>query len=79
MTGSSERGFDLAHDALVRARRKHARFEPGRPMRPWLMTNAKNLWRSQLRSPWARVRDTVRALADTLRSPSDVTSARAGA
>jgi RNA polymerase sigma-70 factor (ECF subfamily) len=61
VTGRPEDAFDLAHDALVRARRKHRLYTPGRPVRPWLVTIARNLWRSRMRSPWVRLRDTLRA------------------
>lgn len=52
---------DLAQDVLVLARRKHATYRPGMPVRPWLLTIARNLWRSRLRSPWHRLRQAVHA------------------
>ncbi len=54
---------DLAQDSLVRARRKHATYRPGLPVRPWLLTIARNLWRSRLRSPWHRMRVALQSWA----------------
>jgi RNA polymerase sigma-70 factor (ECF subfamily) len=56
VTGRSEDAWDLAQDTLVRARAKHRLFDPRRPIRPWLLTIAHNLWRSRVRSPWTRLR-----------------------
>lgn len=58
-TGRSEDAWDLAQDSLVRARRKAKHYDPARPLRPWLIAIARNLWRSRLRSPWHRLRTTI--------------------
>lgn len=45
---------DVLQEALVRAMDHHKRYQPGRDVRPWLMTIALNLARSRLRSTWWR-------------------------
>jgi RNA polymerase sigma-70 factor (ECF subfamily) len=59
VAGNHPDGYDLAHDALLRARRKHHLYQPGRPIRPWLMRIAQNAFRSRLRSPWHRMRQVL--------------------
>ena len=56
VTGRAEDAWDLTHDALLRARTKHRLFDPARPVRPWLLTVARNVWRSRNRAPWVRLR-----------------------
>lgn len=56
VTGRAEDAWDLAHDSLLRARKKCRLYDPSRPLRPWLLTVAHNLWRSRVRSPWSRLR-----------------------
>lgn len=60
-TGRAEDAWDLSQDTLIRARRKAGSYDPARPLRPWLLTIARNLWRSRLRSPWHRLRCTLAA------------------
>jgi RNA polymerase sigma factor (sigma-70 family) len=72
VSGRREDAWDLAQDTLVRARAKHHLFDPRRPLRPWLLTIAHNLWRSRLRSPWTRLRS---ALADWMPGPSGAPAA----
>lgn len=62
VTRCREDAHDLAHDTLLRARQKHALFDPRRPFRPWLLTMARNLWMSRLRSPWHRLRTAMTQL-----------------
>lgn len=54
MTGNEAEAADLAQDALVRALEHHDRYQPDRPIRPWLLTVAANLCRDRLRSVWWR-------------------------
>lgn len=72
VSGRAEDAWDLAQDTLVRARSKHHLFDRSRPIRPWLLTIAHNLWRSRLRSPWARLRA---AYDDWMPGPSLASSA----
>jgi RNA polymerase sigma-70 factor, ECF subfamily len=71
VSGRAEDAWDLAQDTLVRARTKQHLFDPRRPLRPWLLTIAHNLWRSRLRSPWARLRS---AWDDWMPGPSTAAS-----
>lgn len=52
--GREAEAEDILQEALVKAMAKHRRFQPGRPIRPWLLTIALNLARSRMRSPWWR-------------------------
>ncbi|MBW1877524.1 MAG: sigma-70 family RNA polymerase sigma factor [Deltaproteobacteria bacterium] len=45
---------DAAQETLCRAMDAARRYDPGRPLRPWLMTIALNTCRSRLRTVWFR-------------------------
>jgi len=50
MTGSADEAADIAQETFIRAVAALARFEPGRPLRPWLLRIAANLSRNARRS-----------------------------
>lgn len=54
LMSSAAQAEDAAQEALVSAMRNHHGFTVGRPLRPWLLTIARNRCRSTLRGPWWR-------------------------
>lgn len=50
MLGDADEAADIAQDALIRAYYALDRFDPARPLRPWLLQIAKNLARNRRRS-----------------------------
>jgi RNA polymerase sigma-70 factor (ECF subfamily) len=54
MTSNAAEAEDASQEALVRALRQRAAYDPTRAFRPWLLTIAANLCRDRLRSAWWR-------------------------
>lgn len=50
MLGDADEAADVAQEALIRAFYALARFDPTRPLRPWLLQIAKNLAHNRRRS-----------------------------
>ncbi|MFN8494687.1 MAG: RNA polymerase sigma factor [Caldilineaceae bacterium] len=50
LVGNADDAADVAQEALIRAFRALDRFEPERPLRPWLLQIAKNVAANQRRS-----------------------------
>ena len=50
ITGDPDDAADVAQEAFIRAYRALDRFDPSRPLRPWLLSIAANLARNRLRS-----------------------------
>lgn len=50
MLGDADEAADVAQEAFIRAFHALGRFDPARPLRPWLLQIAKNLARNRRRS-----------------------------
>lgn len=50
LLGDADEAADVAQEALIRAFHAFARFDPARPLRPWLLQITKNLARNRRRS-----------------------------
>jgi RNA polymerase sigma-70 factor (ECF subfamily) len=58
--GDAAEAEDVAQEAFIRAYRAFHRFDPARPLRPWLLRIARNVARNRWRSWMRRVRATER-------------------
>jgi RNA polymerase sigma-70 factor (ECF subfamily) len=64
MLGDADDAADVAQDTFIRAYRSMDRFDPTRPMRPWLMRITANLARNRRRSLGRYFAALRRALAN---------------
>lgn len=58
--GDAAEAEDVAQEAFIRAYRSFYRFDPARPLRPWLLRIARNVARNRWRGWMRRVRATER-------------------
>ena len=73
--GSAQGADDVVHDAVERAMRSAATFDPGRPLRPWFLHIVANTARNQRRTSGRRAALALRAGArreSPLPTPEDV-------
>lgn len=68
MLGDADDAADIAQESFLRAFRARARFDPSRPLRPWLLQIAANLARNRRRS-LGRYLAVVRRFAQRLPPP----------
>jgi RNA polymerase sigma factor (sigma-70 family) len=61
VTGDAQEAEDATQEAFVKAYRALARFRPGAPFRPWLLTIVANEARNRRRSAGRRANLTLRA------------------
>jgi RNA polymerase sigma factor (sigma-70 family) len=66
ITGSAADAEDAVQEAFVKAYRSLARFRPGAPFRPWLLSIVANEARNRRRSAGRRERLALRAAEDPL-------------
>jgi len=75
MLGDAASAEDAAQETLVRALEAAERYQPGRPLRPWLLVIAMNHCRSRLRTVWWRRTIGLDREPDTGRTPEDEAAA----
>lgn len=68
LLGDADEAEDAAQETFLRAWRALARFDPARPLRPWLLSIAANLARNRRRSAGRYVSALMRAFRETPRS-----------
>jgi len=68
LLGDADESEDVAQETFLRAWRALARFDPARPLRPWLLSIAANLARNRRRSAGRYVSALLRAFRETPRS-----------
>jgi len=68
LLGDADEAQDVAQETFLRAWRALARFDPARPLRPWLLSIAANLARNRRRSAGRYVSALMRAFRETPRS-----------
>jgi len=72
LTGHPDDALDVAQDAMLRFFRSLGRFDPKRPVRPWLLHIVRNLVRDRARRRRVRRTESLEPAADALRlEPSD--------
>lgn len=70
LMGDADQAKDVAQEAFIRAFLSLHRFDPSRPVRPWLLQIAANLARNQLRSTSRYLEALRRLVRNTERSDS---------
>jgi RNA polymerase sigma-70 factor (ECF subfamily) len=68
LLGDADDADDIAQETFVRAWRALARFDPARPLRPWLLSIAANLARNRRRSAGRYVLALMRAFREAPKS-----------
>jgi RNA polymerase sigma-70 factor (ECF subfamily) len=68
LLGDADEAEDVAQETFLRAWRALARFDPARPLRPWLLSIAANLARNRRRSAGRYVSALMRAFREAPRS-----------
>lgn len=72
LIGQPDDALDVAQDAMVRFFRSLERFDPSRPVRPWLLRIVRNLVRDRARRQRIRRTESLEPAEDALRfEPSD--------
>jgi RNA polymerase sigma-70 factor (ECF subfamily) len=72
LLGHPDDALDVAQDAMVRFFRSLERFDPSRPVRPWLLRIVRNLVRYRARRQRVRRTESLEPAEDALRfEPSD--------
>jgi RNA polymerase sigma-70 factor (ECF subfamily) len=77
LLGDADAAADVAQDAFVRAFRALDRFDPARPLRPWLLRITANVARNHRRSLgryWAAVRRWIEAAPPPVTALGDRTA-----
>jgi RNA polymerase sigma-70 factor (ECF subfamily) len=72
LIGHPDDALDVAQDAMLRFFRSLERFDPSRPVRPWLLRIVRNLVRDRARRQRIRRTESLEPAEDALRfEPSD--------
>lgn len=77
LLGDAADAEDTAQEALIRALAALHRFDPARPLRPWLLSITANLAKNRLRSRWRYLTALRRAAQETIPPPDDLRAAEA--